>query len=155
MAKDKRVEIIECKCGCGQTLNKYDGNYREREFISGHNGRKYKDPLEYKHVYRIKNKELINQRGYKHKRNYYQNKRETLIKYLGDKCAHCGLIHDCTNTCVFDFHHIDPTSKKFNLSSNGLDSNGIKTLLEEADKCILLCANCHRLEHHKREIKDE
>lgn len=31
-----KVEIIECACGCGETLNKYDNRGRERRYIKGH-----------------------------------------------------------------------------------------------------------------------
>ena len=153
--KDTRIEIVECACGCGQTLNKYDGNYRTRDYISGHNGRKYKDSLEYKKVYRENNKDKINQRGYKHKRKYYQEKREKLLLHRGNECFNCGIKHDGINTAIFDFHHVDPNTKLMNLSSNALDSTNIKTLLIESEKCIILCANCHRLHHHTDEIKKE
>lgn len=40
-------EIIECACGCGKTLLKYDKRGRGRRFILGHSGKKhnmYKTP---------------------------------------------------------------------------------------------------------------
>jgi hypothetical protein len=42
-----KQEIISCACGCGRTLekygkNKFSGNYYERRFIHGHNGKKEK-----------------------------------------------------------------------------------------------------------------
>lgn len=61
-----------------------------------------------------------------------------LIEYLGGKCVLCGY-----NKCVWalDFHHIDPNTKSFSISST---VKSIDTLKKEADKCVLLCANCHR-----------
>lgn len=35
----RKAEIIECVCGCGGTLNKYDGRNRIRTHIRGHNPR--------------------------------------------------------------------------------------------------------------------
>lgn len=32
-------EKIECSCGCGEIINKYDKKGRERRFVSGHNTR--------------------------------------------------------------------------------------------------------------------
>lgn len=65
------------------------------------------------------------------------------LTYKGKKCARCGY-----NNCIeaLDFHHIDPTQKDFNLSDRNLilDWEVIKL---ELDKCILLCANCHRELH--------
>jgi hypothetical protein len=40
------------------------------------------------------------------------------------------------------FHHLDPSNKSFHLSEGGL-SRGIAQSRAEAEKCVLLCANCH------------
>ena len=65
-----------------------------------------------------------------------------LVEYKGGKCERCGY-----NKCMgaLDFHHIDPSTKEFCLTGNTF---GIKRQMIEADKCILLCANCHREEHY-------
>lgn len=60
------------------------------------------------------------------------------------KCAHCGFSH----TAALDFHHEDPSTKEFNI--HRLVGNGRFTkAYEEIKKCIVLCANCHRIHHHK------
>lgn len=64
------------------------------------------------------------------------------IDYLGGKCSACGVI-GCPE--IYDFHHIDPTTKKFTIS--GKMSHSWKFLRDELDKCSLLCANCHRTFH--------
>jgi hypothetical protein len=48
--------------------------------------------------------------------------------------------------CVaaLEFHHRDPRTKKFGL---GQFDGSLARLLAEAEKCDLLCANCHRLRH--------
>jgi predicted HNH restriction endonuclease len=51
---------------------------------------------------------------------------------------------------MYDFHHTDPTNKLFSLSSNNL-LKGWKAVLEEWKKCILVCPNCHRIEHARLE----
>lgn len=33
----ERNPLIECSCGCGESLRKYDGSNRPRSFVSGHN----------------------------------------------------------------------------------------------------------------------
>lgn len=69
-----------------------------------------------------------------------QLKKLQAIDYLGGKC------HDCENTfqpCVYDFHHLDPSKKDVN-PSKALTRKNWKS---ELDKCILLCANCHRIRH--------
>lgn len=59
----------------------------------------------------------------------------------------CGLKHDQKNTSVFDFHHRNSKEKSFNLNSNIIGNKSIKEVYKEADKCDLLCSNCHRLHH--------
>ncbi len=54
-------------------------------------------------------------------------------------CQHCG---ESDPICL-ELHHTDPTVKDLNPSNAG----GRKLFYEEADKCIVLCANCHRKEH--------
>lgn len=43
-------------------------------------------------------------------------------------------------------HHIDPKSKSFTISH--ARSKSWEAIKEEADKCPLLCANCHRILHN-------
>jgi hypothetical protein len=54
---------------------------------------------------------------------------------------------DCGySNCVkaLEFHHRDPQTKEFGL---GQFDGSLARLLMEAEKCDLLCANCHRLRH--------
>ncbi len=71
--------------------------------------------------------------------------RQEMVDYLGGKCAHCGVSYP---TCVYDFHHIDPSTKLYNVSTM-VSSFATKrdVLFAELDKCLLLCANCHRKFH--------
>lgn len=68
-----------------------------------------------------------------------------LIIYKGGKCSKCGY-----SKCIaaLQFHHTDATVKDFDLSTqyNGGHIDMDK-LYAEADKCELLCANCHAEEH--------
>ena len=71
--------------------------------------------------------------------------RNILIEMKGGSCEKCGY-----NKCVsaLDFHHKNPNEKDFGLSSNG-NTQSWKKLTQEADKCLLLCANCHRELHEE------
>lgn len=65
------------------------------------------------------------------------------IEYKGGSC------HDCGGTFhekVYDFHHVDPTDKEGSLTSM-LREASWEVIQAELDKCVLLCANCHRLRH--------
>lgn len=75
-----------------------------------------------------------------------RNKKQECVDYLGGKCAHCGgefITH------VFDFHHKDPSQKDSDIGSMLRLNKSKNDLIHELDKCILLCANCHRIEHYK------
>jgi hypothetical protein len=70
--------------------------------------------------------------------NSRKNKKLDLIIYKGGKCIICKY-DKCQQ--VLQFHHINPNEKEFTIASSGtLDFEKLKI---EADKCILVCANCH------------
>ena len=65
------------------------------------------------------------------------------VQYKGSKC------YICNNTfpnAVYDFHHLDPNQKDFSLGDKTSTVKWEK-VQQEIDKCILVCANCHRLIH--------
>lgn len=69
-----------------------------------------------------------------------KNIKSKLVEYFGGECTVCGY-----NKCVgaLEFHHKNPKDKRFALGCSGL-TRSFKKALEEAKKCILVCANCHR-----------
>ncbi len=67
-----------------------------------------------------------------------------LIEMMGGCCENCGYNK---NVSGFDFHHIDPTKKEYQLDMRKLSNTRMDKLLEEVKKCKLLCANCHRELH--------
>ena len=66
--------------------------------------------------------------------------REKILDYKGNKCEKCG--YDRCKEAL-EFHHINPKEKLFSISSN-CAIYAWEKVLAQADKCILLCANCHR-----------
>jgi hypothetical protein len=59
-------------------------------------------------------------------------------------CVKCGQNHPAT----FDFHHVDRATKEY--SVNALVKNrAFKKAIEEVKKCVVLCANCHRIHHYE------
>lgn len=54
----------------------------------------------------------------------------------------------CNEKCAFclDFHHKDP-NLKINTVSRLIREKGWQTISSEIEKCIVLCANCHRKVH--------
>lgn len=71
-----------------------------------------------------------------------QNLKKRAVKYKGGKCCKCGY-----DKCIaaLEFHHIDPSIKDFNISKR---YSKMEKVNKELDKCILVCANCHREIHN-------
>jgi hypothetical protein len=69
------------------------------------------------------------------------------IKKLGDQCADCKQTYPYQ---VYDFHHLDPKKKDFSWTKMRLQTQTV--LDNELAKCVLLCANCHRIRHSIKEI---
>ena len=86
------------------------------------------------------NRELYNKRS--QQRRWDRKKRA--VEYKGGKCENCLGIFPVE---CFDFHHIDKETK--HKDPGLMMTHSDDSLFKELDKCILLCANCHRTEHFK------
>ena len=64
-----------------------------------------------------------------------------LVKGFGCKCQLCQKEYPQS---VFEFHHLNPSEKSFGLGA-GSTTRAKSAYAEEAKKCVMLCANCHRL----------
>ena len=59
-------------------------------------------------------------------------------------CARCGYNE---HGCALDFHHVDPSTKEF---SPGSRMHGSwPSIMNEIDKCAVLCKNCHAVTHEE------
>lgn len=77
-----------------------------------------------------------------------QNKRARRKYWLSVyKCAKgC---HKCAYNAdarALDFDHLDDKTKLFTIGNNYMRS--LKSLLNEIRKCVVICANCHRIKSH-------
>jgi transposase len=68
-----------------------------------------------------------------------QRLKQTLIDEAGGACAICGYSR---HPSALHFHHVDPATKEFALSQEGI-TRSLERARAEARKCVLLCANCH------------
>ena len=59
------------------------------------------------------------------------------------KCAHCS---ESRPMCL-DFHHLDGSVKEYNISTMLAKHHPKDRILAEIAKCIVLCRNCHAIEH--------
>lgn len=69
-------------------------------------------------------------------------KREKAYEKYGNSCKVCGYDR-CRNS--LEFHHINPEDKE--ITPSKVFSRSWDKIQKELDKCILLCANCHREVH--------
>ncbi len=70
--------------------------------------------------------------------------KQRAVDLFGGCCTKCGY-----SKCMkaLHFHHIDPSTKKYKPSA--LFKKSWDFIVEELDKCVLLCANCHAEEHNE------
>ena len=72
-------------------------------------------------------------------------KRKThLINLKGGGCEICGYNK---NLAALEFHHIDKDTKESQLESRTLSNSNMSWIMSEFEKCMVLCANCHREVH--------
>ena len=80
-----------------------------------------------------------------------ERKKQIIVDSKGGKCKLCGY-----NKCLraLSFHHLDPTKKEFAMDIRSCNAYPVEKLSVEADKCELLCMNCHmELEYALRKSK--
>ncbi len=91
-----------------------------------------------------KNKEPYNERSKK--------QRLAIAKFISDlkdnkPCMDCGI---CYHYWVMQYDHRDKKTKKASISFFKGKLRTISVILEEIDKCDLVCANCHADRTYKR-----
>lgn len=80
-------------------------------------------------------------------KKYLINIKEKCVIYKGGKCEICGY-NKCIN--ALEFHHKNPLTKDSKLNSRGINRRqSFEKNKVELDKCILVCANCHRELHYE------
>ena len=92
-------------------------------------GKKYKE-------YSDKTKKTITLSLYKRA----LERKHKLIQEAGGGCQQCGYEKSWR---ALTFHHLDPSTKSFGLTLNMLWSQSMEKITKEAEKCQLLCMNCH------------
>lgn len=105
-------------------------------------GEEYKDyRQEYESNWRYYNSEHLI--SFEDKRN--TNRRIQWKDFMSkQKCNRCGI----DDNRVLQWHHIDPSTKSFNISSSVYSRNkSWDLIMKEIEKCECLCANCHFITH--------
>jgi len=81
--------------------------------------------------------------NYAHVKKSRAEKKQWAVEYKGGSCEICGY---SKNIHALEFHHKDPKRKKFTIAATRYYLSKA-VLKKELDKCLLLCANCHRELH--------
>ena len=96
-------------------------------------------------------RKIVDKKYYeKHKKEIYKKRllrrrklKEYAVKLLGGRCNKCKY-----NKCpaALDFHH--NKGQKEGLMAHIIKNGSKQKILKEVNKCIVLCANCHREIHN-------
>jgi len=81
----------------------------------------------------------------KYKKRNREFVNEYKMKYGCSKCNYRG------HPSALDFHHVDGSDKENNIAIMINESYSLERIKKEIKKCIILCANCHRIEHYSGE----
>ena len=91
---------------------------------------------EYQHKWYLKHKDDQKARVKKQK---IQHRRD-IDSWKNDlSCIKCG---ENYIRCL-DFHHIDPEEKETSISRMRATGKSLASIMKEAEKCVVVCKNCH------------
>src|SRR5262249_22538266 len=83
------------------------------------------------------------------KRTRTNERRAALRQWLDDykKTLHCELCSFADHRAL-EFHHPSGQEKDFNVADMIRSGLSRKAILREIDKGVVLCSNCHQIEHY-------
>lgn len=148
--------ICECECGCGtkKTIradalsqvivggcNKFTSTISKKCSKCGKEFFPKKQAKTRKYCY-----DCVPEEGY-NGATIRKRIKQWALDYKGGKCQKCGY-----DKCIqaLDLHHLNPNEKDFNISDKNIKLDW-EIIKKELDKCILVCANCHREIHAEKE----
>jgi hypothetical protein len=83
------------------------------------------------------------------KRQKTNERRTALRLWLDDykrtlRCSRCGF----ADYRALEFHHLEGLEKDFNVADMIRSGLARRAILREIAKCVVLCSNCHQIEHY-------
>lgn len=78
-------------------------------------------------------------------RAHAAKKRKIIQAIKEQPCMDCGVQYP---PYVMDFDHRDPETKTLTIAN--VAKHGLQKLLDEIEKCDIVCSNCHRIRTHRR-----
>ena len=114
--------------------------YKDPEQRKQHRKDYYQKTKKQAHEYYSQNKQKYRERNLKTR----SRNTEFVNQYKLEKgCNKCGYKE---YACALDFHHLH--SKNENVARLSKSCHSLESLTEEMNKCIVLCANCHIVQHY-------
>lgn len=74
---------------------------------------------------------------------------QDFLDSLKTPCAKCGE----SRVWVIQFHHKDPSEKAFSIGGGQNAHKSKEAVIQESQKCVCLCANCHKEFHYLYGLK--
>lgn len=140
---------------CKRCVNEYGKQYRSdkdrkqkmREYHKKYMSNRKNRDTKNEYIRKYRKTEKAKEKNVETNRNWKMKEKQKAVSYLGGKCSICG--YDKCLTAL-EFHHINPSEKEMYNSHWKFERN-----IPELNKCILVCANCHREIHAKEIWKNE
>lgn len=124
-----------------EDFNKLKNNGWKAEEIAAHYNIKVNSVRYYQHKDKYQTNRKLNSAQYNKKfRGIAREKMKESRAIFDSKCSLCGFNKIQS---ALEFHHLNPSTKKYTISRLIKSGNKDKELKEELEKCILVCANCH------------
>ena len=92
-----------------------------------------------------------NNKEYYHQRNIKRRKELKQLLFDIKRKSKCNVCRENHPACL-DFHHKNPDKKKISISLIPSRFWSDERTLKEIEKCVILCANCHRKAHHQEKL---
>lgn len=129
LSTNHAVKCRNCKC-CGKEL------VGHQQYFCSYNC---------KNTFYYRTNEEVRQRKCHASTQLGFDRKKQLVDRAGGKCEICGYNK---NYASLIFHHRDIATKSFGICGRNLSDKPFTRLLSEADKCMLLCHNCHTELHY-------
>ena len=143
--KSNKSGLLFCSVSCSSKYSWCHSQLDKRTTEEEKEERRQKYQREYQPQWYAKNRD-------KHIANVSRNRRRTkeevytwIRQYKEGHPCSCG---EGDPDCLI-FHHTDETKKKFSIAAGAGEGMSLRKIREEVDKCIVMCANCHRKLHAK------
>ena len=143
-------ECVRKRCKKYYETHKDEAHERQKEYCKTHKDQKRERQKEYRETHKGQMREYARKYYEAHKekrcRDYYAKRRFKRNEFFANwkkPCQKCGE----QRLYLIQFHHIDPTTKEFDISTS-VPYKKTEICEEEAKKCVCLCSNCHDEFHY-------